>query len=229
MQWSPHDSTRFVVGKDDLRLYEQVRDVPAVHTCRRSFRRVDVIVSAEVPQFRCLEWCPDANQPNLLGVGLGVTGKLLLTQFNSWDERRDLSRGKSLITNSVTKEFSPKIARTCNAISWNPVNTNQIAVGLEKVRSDFSTLVWDVNSEPVSNAHPKSPTSSASGQNGDLPVTQGRRARGGGPRGSGVPPRSHLDRPSSGGNSIGSSAGGTSRGRHSGSVFFSSILWELIY
>lgn len=47
--------------------------------------------------------------------------------------------------NRVTKEFVPKLSRTCNAIAWNPVYTNQIAVGLDKVRGDYSTLVWDIN------------------------------------------------------------------------------------
>jgi hypothetical protein len=159
LQWSPHDNTRFVIGKDDLRLYQTVPDsghwdeggssASSVDTARRSFRRIDVIVSAEVPHLRCVEWFPDACEPNLLGVGLH-SGKLLLTKFNSWDTGGDITvanRG-TLTGDTVQKEFMPKISRPCNAVSWNPVNTNQVAVGLDKVRSDCSTLIWDVNSEP---------------------------------------------------------------------------------
>ncbi len=35
--------------------------------------------------------------------------------------------------------------RSCNAVSWNPIYKNQITCGLDKVRGDFSILVWDVN------------------------------------------------------------------------------------
>lgn len=41
-------------------------------------------------------------------------------------------------------EFSPKYGRPCNAIAWNEVDSHRIAIGLDKVRSDFCTLIWDV-------------------------------------------------------------------------------------
>ena len=34
--------------------------------------------------------------------------------------------------------------RPCNVVSWNPQYHNQLAAGLDKVRSAFSLLVWDV-------------------------------------------------------------------------------------
>ena len=70
-------------------------------------------------------------EPTLIGVGLS-TGKVVLCSF----------RGGS----RILKEFTPKHSRTCNSLSWNPIYTNQLAVGLDKVRGDSSTLVWDVNS-----------------------------------------------------------------------------------
>lgn len=45
---------------------------------------------------------------------------------------------------SVRKEFVPRQVRTCNAVAWNPHSKNLLATGLDKVRSDFSCLIWDV-------------------------------------------------------------------------------------
>jgi hypothetical protein len=45
----------------------------------------------------------------------------------------------------VVKEFSPKYPRPCNVVSFNPVQPNQLAMGLDKVRNDYCTLIFDVN------------------------------------------------------------------------------------
>ena len=91
-----------------------------------------------VTYFQCLSWNPTLNENSsspqspasqLVCAGL-PTGKVLLT---------------SLSNNRIIKEFVPKHSRSCNAVAWNPVYTNQIAVGLDKVRGDYSTLVWDIN------------------------------------------------------------------------------------
>jgi hypothetical protein len=33
----------------------------------------------------------------------------------------------------------------CNAVTWNPVIKNLFVTGLDKVRSDYSCVVWDIN------------------------------------------------------------------------------------
>jgi hypothetical protein len=72
----------------------------------------------------------DASEPSLLAVGL-ATGKVLLANMDSDGE-------------SVRKEFVPRQVRTCNAVAWNPHDKNILATGLDKVRSDFSCLIWDI-------------------------------------------------------------------------------------
>lgn len=62
---------------------------------------------------------------------------------------------------SVRKEFVPRQVRTCNAVAWNPHNKNLLATGLDKVRSDFSCLIWDVH-ESGSAPSTEDGTSSAS-------------------------------------------------------------------
>ena len=62
----------------------------------------------------------------------------------------------------IYQEFVPKHSRACNAVAWNPKNQNQLAAGklelnilkvkgLDKIRGDFSALVWDINYSSPSN------------------------------------------------------------------------------
>lgn len=44
----------------------------------------------------------------------------------------------------MNKEIGPRHSRNCNAVSWNAVDSNLIAVGLDRHRSDSSLLVYDV-------------------------------------------------------------------------------------
>lgn len=79
-----------------------------------------------------MDWCLDAANPHLLAVGQS-TGRVMLTTII--DEPADKLR----------KEFAPRQSRTCSTVVWNPVLKNIFAAGLDKVRSDFSCLVWDIN------------------------------------------------------------------------------------
>lgn len=45
-----------------------------------------------------------------------------------------------------------RFSRQCNAISWNPVNYNLLACGLDKHRSDQCLQIWDVEKSPLINA-----------------------------------------------------------------------------
>jgi WD40 repeat protein len=82
-------------------------------------------------------------QEPVLAAGL-ITGKVALVSFSP---------------PAVVKEFVPRTARSCNAVSWNPHHSNQLAVGLDKVRIDYSTLVWDVTRSGV-----KTPSSSGASE-----------------------------------------------------------------
>ncbi|EGG23303.1 hypothetical protein DFA_05435 [Cavenderia fasciculata] len=87
-------------------------------------------VNVDVQYLKCMTWSPDVSDVNLLACGL-VNGRTVLTSFSS--------------VNRIVKEFVPKHTRPCNSIAWNPFNRSHIAVGLDKVRGDNSTLVWDIN------------------------------------------------------------------------------------
>eukprot|EP00658_Telonema_sp_P-2_P014043 TRINITY_DN15325_c0_g1_i4.p1 TRINITY_DN15325_c0_g1~~TRINITY_DN15325_c0_g1_i4.p1 ORF type:complete len:708 (-),score=86.97 TRINITY_DN15325_c0_g1_i4:133-2256(-) len=90
--------------------------------------------------------CPDPAQPLVLAAGSG-NGKLALVNF--------ASDGK------IMKEFVPKCSRACNAVAWSPAQPALVAVGLNKLRQDCSTLVWDINSCSGAEAEAVSNTSLA--------------------------------------------------------------------
>eukprot|EP00026_Physarum_polycephalum_P001793 Phypoly_transcript_01796.p1 GENE.Phypoly_transcript_01796~~Phypoly_transcript_01796.p1 ORF type:complete len:954 (+),score=144.73 Phypoly_transcript_01796:249-3110(+) len=96
-------------------------------------------INAEVQFLKCLAWSPSNYDPNLIAAGL-ANGKTVLTSFSS--------------VNRITKEFVPRHSRSCNAVVWNPFYKNQLACGLDKVRGDFSTIVWDVSHGSLPTASP---------------------------------------------------------------------------
>ncbi|KAG6975738.1 hypothetical protein JG688_00002071 [Phytophthora aleatoria] len=143
VEWSPHDASLFAVGSDNLRLFEVTTsssssgdyadaapEPPALTTQRKRAFRV-VRINAKVSQLKCLQWYPFEAKPLLIATGTG-SGKVLLCDFEDPRAR-------------VMREFLPKYSRPCHAVAWNPSVPNQLAAGFEKVRSDFCTLVWDLN------------------------------------------------------------------------------------
>lgn len=45
---------------------------------------------------------------------------------------------------NVICEFSPRIARTCNVVSFCPTDSRLLLTGLDKVRNDFCLMVYDI-------------------------------------------------------------------------------------
>lgn len=167
VEWSPHDTSLFAVGADNLRLFETTTSPSAASVSttsagapvtsgdsndvlplssglasastspaatvttqrKRSFRLVKI--NAQVTQLKCMEWYPHANKPLLIAAGMG-SGKVVLSDFNDTRVR-------------AVREYVPKYSRPCNAVAWNTAVPNQLAAGFDKVRSDFCTLVWDLN------------------------------------------------------------------------------------
>ncbi|CAH0473657.1 unnamed protein product [Peronospora belbahrii] len=147
VEWSPHDTSLFAVGADNLRLFEVTTssssstdyidptscspsDLIAPTTQRKRAFRV-IRINAKVSQLKCLQWYPFESKPLLIATGTG-SGKILLSDFEDPRTR-------------VMREFLPKYSRPCHAVAWNPSVPTQLAAGFEKVRSDFCTLVWDLN------------------------------------------------------------------------------------
>jgi hypothetical protein len=147
VQWSPHNANQFVVGGNDLRLYEIRSSENTKDSSNDVLKHFSVLPPAEVKphekkvitligahteiqSLKCFDWCLDPSDTGLLAVGL-ATGKVLLANMSGDGD-------------SVKKEFVPRQVRTCNAVAWNPHDKALLATGLDKVRSDFSCLIWDI-------------------------------------------------------------------------------------
>jgi len=124
VQWSRHHAEEFACVSNDLRLYE-VRTPTDIRVAKINF---------DLQQIRCIAWCPEPASARLITVGL-ATGKAALVNFSG--------------EGAVVKEFLPKHNRPCNALAWSPVEPELIAVGLNKLRNDHCTLVWDVRHSPT--------------------------------------------------------------------------------
>ncbi|KAG7387632.1 hypothetical protein PHYPSEUDO_013882 [Phytophthora pseudosyringae] len=158
VEWSPHDASLFAVGADSLRLFEvttssgDYADAAPSTQRKRAFRVVRI--NAKVSQLKCLQWHPFEAKPLLIAAGTG-SGKVLLCDFEDPRAR-------------VMREFLPKYSRPCHAVAWNPSVPNQLAAGFEKVRSDFCTLVWDLNTSSAAGAAAGAQGMTSSGSSGNI-------------------------------------------------------------
>lgn len=165
VSWSPHEPSVFAVGDDNIRICEtettptaptlvsdshfaffperdensndfvtassRVPTSSIVKTTQRNRAFRLLKLNAQVNHVKCLEWYPVSVKPVLIAAGLSG-GKIVLNDF----------QGPQVQT---LCELTPKYARPCNSIAWNPLITHQIAGGFDKVRGDFCTLVWDLH------------------------------------------------------------------------------------
>ncbi|KAI9908639.1 hypothetical protein PsorP6_016417 [Peronosclerospora sorghi] len=166
VEWSPHDASLFAVGADNLRLFEVTTssissrasadattagDTPTTQR-KRSFRVVRI--NTKVSQLKCLQWYPIETKPLVIATGAG-SGKVVLSDFDDPRAR-------------VMGEFLPKYTRPCHAVAWNPSLPHQLAAGFDKVRSDFCTLVWDLNTSHGVGGSAPGMTKSSSSSSGNL-------------------------------------------------------------
>lgn len=90
------------------------------------------------PQGQCVAWSPDPAFDDLVAVGFG-SGKVDLVRLETTRSARNqgLSSGPSV-------SLPVRNSRSCNALAFNSVDPNYLAVGLDKVRGDASLVVWDI-------------------------------------------------------------------------------------
>ena len=90
-------------------------------------------ICAEVQNIRCVAWNPllsNSNSPNNNDTSFSSTVELAAGLGNGKMVLLSISNGIS----QIIKEFTvPNLQRPCTCISWNPINTNFVAVGIDKV------------------------------------------------------------------------------------------------
>lgn len=161
--WSPNHQNRFILHGTDLQLYEveEIKDGVFSHkpsAVKISSSSVATLLSTntENQYMKCVSWYPKPQYDHLLAVGQ-ANGRVVLTSFEDGLERTEL----------CGREFGPRHSRQCNCVAWNPVESNLLAAGMDKYRTDYGLLVWDVMKPP----HAGSAVDSAAAEIGLSEVT----------------------------------------------------------
>ncbi|CAH2229660.1 jg4589, partial [Pararge aegeria aegeria] len=136
--WSPVHQDKFIVWGQDITLYEvsRLQDIEKKTTFTQlsSTRGAVVIASQSASGVRCVDISAIADHPDpLLALG-HVSGKVTLTSLKQTYDPLGL----------VGREFVARYPRACNSVAWNRTESNLLAVGLEKHRSDSCIQLWDV-------------------------------------------------------------------------------------
>ncbi|XP_060067051.1 GATOR complex protein MIOS-A-like [Ylistrum balloti] len=144
--WSPTQKDQYLTYGSMVNLYKVIRcddsdafkGIQATRLSDNTYG-IHVAVNSGIQYLKTVAWYPGRDeQDNLIAVGQ-PNGKIILTSF-----------GQPGGSDLVGKEFSPKHTRSCVYLAWNPLDTNLIAEGLEKYRSDPCILIWDIHSKPSS-------------------------------------------------------------------------------
>ncbi|XP_028039726.1 GATOR complex protein MIOS [Bombyx mandarina] len=137
--WSPAHHDKFIVWGPDITLYEVARikeiEKKTTFTPISSTYGATVVASQSASGVRCVDISAEPEQPEpLLALGY-ASGRVSLTTLKQTYDPLGL----------VGREFAPRYQRLCNSVSWSHMETNMLAVAMEKHRSDHCILVWDVN------------------------------------------------------------------------------------
>ncbi|KAL0882791.1 hypothetical protein ABMA27_016339 [Loxostege sticticalis] len=138
--WAPVHHDKFIIWGSDITLYQvsRLKDIEkkTAYTQISANRGATVLASQSANGVRCVDVSAVAEQPEpLLALG-HASGRVTLTAL-----KQALVDPLGL----VGREFNPRYSRLCNSVSWSHVETNLLAVAMEKHRSDHCILLWDVN------------------------------------------------------------------------------------
>ncbi|XP_078376457.1 GATOR2 complex protein MIOS-B-like isoform X2 [Oculina patagonica] len=143
--WSPNQHDKFITFGNEICLYKVTKSQespPKVAGVRSQVIQLSddtyaslLSVMTDIQYLKCVAWYPKSEPEHLLAVGQ-ANGRVLVTCIGSENNQANLG---------IAREFVPRHSRQCNSLAWNPVENNLLAAGLDKVRSDVSLLVWDIN------------------------------------------------------------------------------------
>eukprot|EP00058_Branchiostoma_floridae_P009637 XP_002595125.1 hypothetical protein BRAFLDRAFT_67907 [Branchiostoma floridae] len=148
--WSPSHINQFLTFGTEISLYKADRithgqvvtgsKALAQGLIRLSDDTTATLLSTntDIQYMKCVAWYPKKEPEFLLAVGQ-ANGRVVLTSFGQ-DGAHDQY-------GLIGKEFVPRHARQCNSLAWHPNESNMLAAGLDKYRSDSSVLVWDINAK----------------------------------------------------------------------------------
>ncbi|XP_031849285.1 GATOR complex protein mio isoform X3 [Nomia melanderi] len=139
VQWSPIHANKFITWGSEICLYEvtQIKDNIRQQCTKISDSTVAHLLATNTNHHyvKCVDIYPQPEPDILLAIGQ-ANGKVVLTTFGATVFDSQGFTGKELV---------PKHARQCNAVAWNPIDTNLIVSGLDKHSKEHSILLWDIN------------------------------------------------------------------------------------
>lgn len=154
VQWSPVHTNKFITWGTEIYLYETL---PRKDSKKSSYVDISESTVAHLlatnshhHYVKCIDIYPKQESDILLAIGQ-ANGKVTLTTFGP------------TIFDSIGltgQELSPKHARQCNSVAWNPLDSNLIAVALDRYRTEHSVMLWDVMKGPTRMTHHSSGTQS---------------------------------------------------------------------
>ncbi|CAH2095812.1 unnamed protein product [Euphydryas editha] len=138
--WSPIHHDKFIVWGQDITLYDVARlqdiEKKSTYTQLSSSRGATVVASQSASGVRCVDISSIVDHPDpLLALG-HASGRVTLTSLKQTYDPLGL----------VGREFVARYPRPCISVAWNRTETNLLAAGMDKHRSDHCILLWDVQS-----------------------------------------------------------------------------------
>nr|XP_031857269.1 uncharacterized protein CI109_007324 [Kwoniella shandongensis]KAA5524341.1 hypothetical protein CI109_007324 [Kwoniella shandongensis] len=130
---------RFVVGgqvsqvtSGDIKMYEWRRDKEEMGM---------VGIQTDIGQIRAMAWSPSPSYRNLLATGLS-NGRTVIYNVAPSTLALPLTPNNPA---TVVASLTIKHTRPVTSISFSSLDANYIATGLERHRSDYSLLIWDIS------------------------------------------------------------------------------------
>lgn len=126
LEWSSTDDNQFVSyqgSNSKLDLFQITKE---------KYKRVNLIGSREINQISCMEFANNLH---------GVQQNLAIGTANGGVSLIDFAPGSSdIIINNQSKYGR----RPCTGVAWNPQVPGVLAAAFDKLRSDYSCIIWDI-------------------------------------------------------------------------------------
>ncbi|KAG8700282.1 hypothetical protein FRC09_006066 [Ceratobasidium sp. 395] len=158
--WDPLGSDRFIVGSSsEIKLYQW----------SPQSREMRILASqSDLVNMRCFAWSPHSAIDDLVAVGM-ATGNVQLLRLEGATTSTPYSY-YGLEAPQVST-LSTKYPRPCQALEFSSIDSNYLAVGLDKARNDASLLIWDIERSTQTVSPPDSDVSGPQRTSLKLPVT----------------------------------------------------------
>ncbi|KDQ55662.1 hypothetical protein JAAARDRAFT_180432 [Jaapia argillacea MUCL 33604] len=130
--WHPRRDNKFIVGGGStIILYEWALNSPEIR---------HVTSQHDLSLMKCFAWSPDPIVDDLVAVGLSNgTVDLMRLEATKFASHHVLSSGPRV-------SLPVRNSRPCNTLAFCATHPSYLAVGLDKIRSDPSLIIWDIQS-----------------------------------------------------------------------------------